>query len=140
MCISYSLFMFLPLPFKIITIVIGGFTFIGAKNKVEVQNQKMQVEALEMVEAMPAQAKPRVAPVGVVILVNVDGSFTVGGKKITEDQLHELLKAKVAMTPHQAVVIMAAKQTPHQKVISGLELCQKAGVKNVSLAAKPATP
>jgi biopolymer transport protein ExbD len=100
----------------------------------------MQVEALEMVEAMPAQAKPRVAPGGVVILVNVDGSFTVGGKKITEAQLQELLRARVAMTPNQAVVIKAAKQTPHQKVMSGLELCQKAGVKNVSLAAKPAAP
>jgi biopolymer transport protein ExbD len=137
---SYSLFMFLPLPFKIITIVIGGVFFVGVENRVDVQNQKMQVEALEMVGAMPAQAEPRVAPVGVVIVVNVDGSFTVAGKKITEDQLHELLRAKVTMTPNQAVVIKAAKQTPHQKVISELELCQKAGVKNVSLAAKLAAP
>lgn len=140
MSMSYSLFMFLPLPFKIITIVIGGVFFVGVENRVDVQNQKMQVEALEMVGAMPAQAEPRVAPVGVVIVVNVDGSFTVGGKKITEDQLHELLRAKVTMTPNQAVVIKAAKQTPHQKVISELELCQKAGVKNVSLAAKLAAP
>lgn len=140
MSMSYSLFMFLPLPFKIITIVIGGVFFVGVENRVDVQNQKMQVEALEMVGAMPAQAEPRVAPVGVVIVVNVDGSFTVAGKKITEDQLHELLRAKVTMTPNQAVVIKAANQTPHQKVISGLELCQKAGVKNVSLAAKLAAP
>ncbi len=149
MDMSFSFFMFLPLPLKIIAFVMGGFFWLGFNQVKEVemegaQVEKAQIEAHRVERAMPAPAQRPAAIVKqaqtVVILVNADGSFVVGGKKLTAEQLQKRVKAIVAAQPNCKVTLKADALTPHQMIVSGVELCKKAGAKNVSFAAKQAAP
>lgn len=139
---SYTLFMALPLPLKILLLVGGGFMWFGVRG-VPVKEAQAEEPPMRAMPAAPAAVPPepaKVAKAALVIAVNSDGSFTLNGEKLTDLQVQKKLKAIAAAQPDRSIVLKADALTPHQMVVSGLKLCKEAGVKNVSFATKPAAP
>jgi biopolymer transport protein ExbD len=144
----FSFFWLLPIPLKILAVVMGGFAFLGFKNaRVEaVQQMDAQIERKEAVEPVAPNlvvpVKPAVAQPAkkLVITVNSDGSFNLDGAKLTSAQLETKLKAISVANPGSSVSLRADALTPHQMVVSGVNICKKAGIINVTFASKVEKP
>lgn len=140
---SFSLFLALPAPLKVVAILVGGLFFTGFKRA------QMPAQARQEVQIVPAEkpakviaavlvkpAKPLGALGPVTITVNSEGSYNVGGGKLTENQLFKKLKAAAAVNPDVKILVKADALTPYQMVVSAVEISKKAGLKNVSFSAK----
>lgn len=135
---SFSFFFALPTPLKIVFFIVGGLFWVGARKEARPAQAQAVEEAVQPPKKVPeAPAKPAKA---IVVQVNSDGSFILAGEKLTSEQLQKKLKALVTAKPNSRVVLKADALTPHQMVVNGLKLCQKAGIKRISFASKQATP
>ena len=85
---------------------------------------------MKMIETVPE--KP-VTPAEVVINVQADGQLE--GGMLSHADLASSLKALAALYPDQPVRIRADQETKYQDVARVIELCQKAGITNISFAA-----
>lgn len=143
---SFSFFLALPTPLKIAVVILGGFFWLGARNlelappPAPPAKQKADARVLEAVPAEPAKPVPARPAKALVVTVNSDGSFSLGGEKLTDAQLEARLRALVASHPGSSVSLKADALTPHQMVEGGMKLCKKAGIKHVTFASKAAKP
>lgn len=79
--------------------------------------------------------RPRTAaPDEITINVRADGEAVVKGKVRPLSDLAADLDAAIKNYPDQAVVIRGDASVPYQHVMTVMAVCQKAGVKSVSLA------
>lgn len=70
------------------------------------------------------------------IIVNIDrdGDVVVGQKKLKLDELVTLLRRASELSAKQPVVIRADQKTYHERVVSVLDACARAGIWNISFA------
>ena len=70
------------------------------------------------------------------IIVNVkeDGEVVVDNAVMTQAQLFEKLQRISAIHPNQAIRIRGDGQVEYQKIVEVIDVCQKAGIPNISFA------
>ena len=70
------------------------------------------------------------------IIVNVkeDGEVLVDNAVMTQAQLFEKLQRISAIHPNQAIRIRGDGQVEYQKIVEVIDVCQKAGIPNISFA------
>ena len=146
---SYSLFIALPLPLKILAILVGGFFFVGVRNA-QVMEEEIKVQAVNQAGAAkndaavdpPVAVRPKAAigadipaaanaPKVITVVMHADGSYKTGKDKINAAQLETKLKVLAAAQPGISVLLKADKEIPMEKVQAAVKLCQKVGVKKV---------
>ena len=72
----------------------------------------------------------------IVINVRKTGEIVVEGALLTEEQLVSRLKLLASVYKDQAVILRGDEKTEYQKVMNVLNICQKAGIWNVSFATR----
>src|SRR4051812_28313705 len=72
----------------------------------------------------------------IVVNVKKDGSITVEGEKLTEDQLLAKLKLIASVHKDQAVILRGDEHSYHKDNVNVLNVCQKAGIWNISFATR----
>ncbi len=73
------------------------------------------------------------APAPLVIGVDAEGGLYVGGKSVSTQALHDLLKREAARDPAQPVRIDGDQSTRYQDIVHVLELCQFEGLTHVAM-------
>jgi len=74
------------------------------------------------------------APGEIVIRVDKTGALMVNKTVLTAEELSDRLKRTQAIYPNQAVILVAEMETDFKRVMAALDLCQQAGIWNVSFA------
>ena len=75
-------------------------------------------------------------PITEEIVVNISkgGEVVVNQKRVTLEELSELLRRISEVNPTQAVVLRADQRTFHQHVVRVLDICAKSKIWNISFA------
>jgi biopolymer transport protein ExbD len=96
--------------------------------------QRVQREL--QVELPRAKSAPAVAIDVHPILVTVDreGVITMGGKKVSQEELPNILRQAAKEAQNPRVFVRGDAKTYHQNIVSVLNACQEAGITDVSLA------
>jgi len=105
-----------------------------------VQPQGMQDtgEGPELEAYLPPEiTEPVPLPQAKEIEINVrrDGSLVVAGKRLTDDELAEMLKRAAKRSKRTPVILRADRAVQYSRVISVLNACRKAGMNSVSFMA-----
>ena len=74
------------------------------------------------------------SPGEIIINVLKDGTVVVNQKKLTHEQLQEMLMKISSLFPNQPVIIRADKKTFHEHVVSVLDACASANIWNIAFA------
>ena len=72
----------------------------------------------------------------IVVNVKKDGTIMVEGEKLTEDQLLTKLKLIASIYKDQAVILRGDEESKHKDNVNVLNICQKAGIWNISFATR----
>jgi len=73
----------------------------------------------------------------IVVNVKKDGIIMVEGEKLSEDQLLSKLILIASVHKDQAVILRSDENSFYKFTINVLNICQKAGIWNVSFATRP---
>lgn len=73
----------------------------------------------------------------IVVNVKKDGTITMEGQTLTEEQLLNKLKLIASVQKDQAVILRSDENSLYKFTINVLDVCQKAGIWNVSFATRP---
>ena len=83
----------------------------------------------------------------IVVNVKKDGSITVEGETLTEEQLLAKLQLIASVHKDQAVILRGDENSLYKNNVNVLNVCQKAGIWNISFATRkpdeadqPSTP
>lgn len=87
--------------------------------------------------SVPAASGAEGGKKGLVINVSGDGSFTLKGKAVTQDELARELEEIAKTNSKQAIIIRGETTTPYEKIVRVLELTHKAGLNHVSFMTIP---
>ena len=82
----------------------------------------------------PSQAASTDAASPIVVNVDEAGQAYVAGKAVDEDALRTLLTEAVEADPEQPVLLRADRRSPYKHVVAVLNLCSRAGVKQIRVA------
>jgi biopolymer transport protein ExbD len=81
-------------------------------------------------EAKPLTVKPR----EIFVNIDKDGSFFVGGRILTADQVYEILQRASRDNPgHQSVIIRADRRVALDYAVQVMNLCNKSGIFDYTL-------
>ena len=72
----------------------------------------------------------------IVINVKKDGTITVEGQKLSEEQLLAKLQIIASVHKDQAVILRGDENSLYKNTIDVLDICRKAGIWNVSFATR----
>jgi biopolymer transport protein ExbD len=73
----------------------------------------------------------------IVVNVRKSGDIVVEGEKLTENQLFDKLKLIASIHKDQAVILRSDENSYYKSSINVLNICQRAGIWNVSFATRP---
>lgn len=111
--------------------------FFLVATKFEEQERELNVVLPQASEAMPLTAKPK------ELFVNVDreGRYIVNGQQLNEAALLETLLQSAANNPgRQTVIIRADKRCVWQYVVTVMNLCNKARIRDYRVTTEGTTP
>jgi len=74
------------------------------------------------------------SPGEIIINITKDGSVIVNQKKLTHNNLQNMLKRISMLFPNQPVIIRADENTYHKFVINVLDACASADIWNISFS------
>lgn len=88
------------------------------------EEREMQVALPVASSAGPISANLR------ELIINVDqrGQIIVGGRRITPDELRQLIAQRVEVNPQQKVAIRGDRGTVYANVVRVLDICKAAGI------------
>lgn len=110
--------------------------FFLVATKFEEAEREMSVVLPQASEAMPLVSRPK------ELFVNVDrqGRFIVAGQTLSEEQLLAALEQAAANNPgRQTVIIRADKRSTWQYVMTVMNLCNKARIRDYRVTAAEPT-
>jgi biopolymer transport protein ExbD len=91
-------------------------------------------EDRELIVPLPdaSEARPiTYVPQELFININQDGQFFVGGRVVDETELEDILQRAATNNPaNQSVRIHADKRTAFQSVVTAVNLCKRAGIRD----------
>lgn len=104
--------------------------FLVATNFDE-SEREMSVVLPQASEAMPLIARPK------ELFVNVtqQGKFVVSGETVNAGQLFGIFQSASANNPHQTVIIRGDKRCPLEHVVTVMNLCNKAKIRDYRVTA-----
>lgn len=111
--------------------------FFLVATKFEEQERELNVVLPQASEAMPLTAKPK------ELFVNVDreGRYIVNGQQLNEAALLETLLQSAANNPgRQTVIIRADKRCVWQYVVTVMNLCNKARIRDYRVTTEGTAP
>jgi biopolymer transport protein ExbD len=118
----------------IIDVVFLLLIFFLVATRFEEEERSLDVVLPQASEAMPLVAKPK------ELFVNVDdrGRYFVSGQFVTEAELEAALVQAAANNPgRQTVIIRADKRCVWQFIVTVMDLCNKAGIRDYRVTAEP---
>jgi biopolymer transport protein ExbD len=94
----------------------------------EEEERSLPLKLPQASEAMPLSAKPR----EFIINIDAEGRYFVGGRFIDAAALEQALRQAAANNPtRQTAVIRADKRCTWQFIVTAMNLCAKAGIRDV---------
>jgi biopolymer transport protein ExbD len=72
----------------------------------------------------------------IVVNVKKDGTITVEGQTLTQEQLLAKLQLIASVHKDQAVILRGDEESKHRDNVNVLNVCQKAGIWNISFATR----
>ncbi|MBK1829819.1 biopolymer transporter ExbD [Verrucomicrobiaceae bacterium R5-34] len=164
---SFSIFsipfiLSLPAPFKVLLVMLGGFSWLGFR-AVEVKQAEVEMRAVQAAPvAPPADAAPEliapkvaakpVKPVAepaaprevvvapVIVTLKADGELTLDGRKVGQRALVNLLGVLTKANAEQKVIVTAGGNVPMKQVTEIMDLCQSAGISDVTFIKQVPVP
>lgn len=95
------------------------------------EDRKLEVQLPTASDAQPVTEQPQ----EIAINIDQEGRFFVGGQFVDEGELFELLRtARINNPLGQPVVIRADERVPFQFVAAVMNLCNRAGILNYTVA------
>lgn len=97
----------------------------------------LEIDLPEVTEHEPTEAMPEV----IEILVNEEGQYSVNGKPLVNTQEKTLRQAIRELAPDAEkppLVITADAKTPHQAVVTAMDVAGKLGFSKLSITTQPA--
>lgn len=94
-------------------------------------------EEMDLKIAVPTQeegADPKRVLGEIVLNVQSDGSVSVWGKTMNQEELKDTLSGIASQYENQPVRLRSGADTEFQIVVDVIDLCQKAGIWNISFA------
>lgn len=64
----------------------------------------------------------------IVINVNAQGGFIVGGQSISAPDLREMITSSVEINPEQKVTIRGDRNVAYEHIVTALDICKGSGV------------
>lgn len=119
-------------------VIAGEPTVESLERRVAVLEEKVaalgaQISATKNDEEESITLEP-VARGEIIIDVLEDGSLLVEGKELDDDAFTKFLKAMATQIPNSPVRIRGSGATKFENIIHAINLCQKAGIWNISFA------
>jgi biopolymer transport protein ExbD len=106
--------------------------FFLVSTKFEEAERAMNVVLPEASEAMPLTARPK----ELFVNVNEKGRFSIGADEISEQQLLGVMQQAEANNPgRQTVIIRGDKRAAWQSVMTVMNLCNKANIRDYRVTA-----
>ena len=113
-------------------------TIESLSRRIEVLEQKVATLSAQVAasghKGQTAAAPDSVTRGEIVLSVLADGQFRVEGKMMDDAEIARRFKAIATQYPDQAVRIRGDTNTKYQNVVRAIDLCQKAGIWNISFA------
>jgi biopolymer transport protein ExbD len=120
--------------FLLLIFFLVATTFEEAKEQAEKQ---IDIVLPQASEAVPLTAKPK----ELVVTVDQSGKFIIEAHQLTEPQLLGVLNQAKANNPgRQSVIIRADKRCPFEFVMTVMNACNKAEIRDYKVTALPPTP
>ncbi len=114
----------------LIDVVFLLLIFFLVTSEFEDEERRLDIVLPSATSAVPMTGKPR----EMVVDIDSNGVFYVGGQSTTIEGLQTLLESAVANNPtNQTVVIRADRQTTFQPVVTVMDACNRAGVGDYSV-------
>ncbi len=110
-----------------IDMVFNLLIFFLVATRFEEEERSLDVTLPSASAAVPLTVRPK------LVTVNVDkaGRFFVGPREVSVRELSEVLREASSSNPgRQTVYIRADKQCPWQFVVTAMDLCNKAGIRD----------
>ena len=101
--------------------------FFLVASRFEEEERSLEVHLPQASEAMPLTAKPR------ELFINIDaqGRYFVAGRFVSAVELEQILAQAAANNPgRQSVIVRADKHCTWQPIVSAVNLCYKAGIRD----------
>lgn len=110
------------------------FFVLGTQFKEDEKEYAVQLPLVSDAKAISGQ------PDEIVVNVSQNGAITINGQAYSANELEQYLLSARQRFPGQGVVIRGDSQVPYQYVMDALAAARRAGIRNLSLAHKPAAP
>jgi biopolymer transport protein ExbD len=101
--------------------------FFLVATRFEEEERSLDVHLPQASEAMPLTTRPR------ELFINIDaqGRYHVGGRFVARAELEQLLTQAAANNPgRQTVIVRADKRCTWQPIVTALDLCNRAGIRD----------
>jgi biopolymer transport protein ExbD len=117
-----------------IDMVFNLLIFFLVATKFEEEERSMDVNLPTASAAVPLTVRPKELTVN----IDKDGRYFIARREVTARQLEESLREASAANPgRQTVYIRADKHCPWQFVVTAMDLCNKAGIRDYRPAMDP---
>ncbi len=114
----------------LIDVVFLLLIFFLVTSEFEEEERRLRITLPEATSAVPMTGQPR----EIVVDIDADGNFYLGGQPTELDELERLMRASTHNNPtNQTVVIRADKSTTFQPVVSVMDVCNRVGISDYSV-------
>jgi biopolymer transport protein ExbD len=121
----------------IIDVVFNLLIFFLVATKFEEEERALAVVLPQASQAMPLVARPK----EFFVNINAQGQYYVGGRFIDAAELERGLRQAAASNPgRQTVIIRADKRCAFQPVVTAMDLCNKAGIRDYRVTTEAPSP
>jgi biopolymer transport protein ExbD len=121
------------IPFIDVSLVLLIIFMVMTPFLVKLQERDIRVEPPATRSTGPITEMPN----EIVVNVNTDGRFVVGGELCGLEEVDRIIKSKVAENPRQVVVIRGDRDSLLQYAVTILDLCERARVERTYLTTRP---
>jgi len=113
-----------------IDMVFNLLIFFLVATRFEEEERSIDLDLPTASAAVPLTVRPK----ELTINVDRDGRFIISRTEVTEQQLFEVLRQASESNPgRQTVVVRADKACPVQPVVTALDACKRAGIRDYRL-------
>ena len=130
--------MFITAVFGIQPLIAEQPTVESLERRIKVLEEKMAALDAQVSEARNKEDKSlspdSVARGEIIVNVSEDGHIRVEGQELDDDAFTKILKSVATKFPNQPVRIRGDLTTKYQNIVHVIDLCQSAGISNISFA------
>lgn len=91
--------------------------------------QEIEIDLPRAESGTPIELEPD----ELVIHVMQDGRYVLAGAEVSEDALEQALERAARRNPETAVIIRGDRATRHERIVTVMDACGRAGLSNLSV-------